>query len=371
MNNNGFNGQIELPEELCEKTKDAVQAAVTKHNQVHRKRRTVLLSTAACLAVFAISIVSVKYFKQNQIAPSENPTSSGTGTHISDTPTANDEGIYLESNGNLPIPQSFTLNNKEYLQYSIGMSYEETKIKINQSDIGEMICELGAENLKEYSSHIYENWTDTIFLNAKVYRYTKAKSDSILIVQTTDGKYYLFSIDGVSGNSSITDLINDFSAGGVNEIIGIEIWQNTIVEFPDELGENGAPLVIGGKDSRPILKGTIKDKDTIQTILTILEKKHDKRNAADMPTDDNTKLMSDYGMYDIRIVFSDGQELDLPARDIDYTSDIHMPSGLLHDPSALDIHLRKGYFLIGEGDCYSINDSDYNELAAILEKYMS
>ncbi len=389
MNNNGFNGQIELPEELCERTKDAVKAAVTKHNQVHRKRRTVLLSTATCLAVFAISIVSVKYFKQDQLAPSENTTINGTQSTTADnpvnTPTKNDTVIYLENNNDKHPPQDFALNGKIYWQYSLGKSYSETKIKINQSDIGEMICELGAENLAKYSTS-YEQWTDNLFNKAKVYKYTRAKSDNIVIVQTTDGAYYLFSLFGLTDDQGMSGLLNAYTAGGANEIIGIEIWQNTILEFPDELGENGAPLGIERKEDRPIQKGIIKDKNEIQSILSILEREQNRFTDFDNPdyfdrnvTNDNYKLMSDYGVYELRIVFSDGQELELPGKNIDYSAS-SAPSELVFDPSALDIFVQKlcispSVEYNEQQDTgpysYSLSSQDYNELAAILEKYMS
>lgn len=389
MNYNEFNDGIELPDDLYEKTKSFAKRGIAKHNKVYRKRRTALLSAAACLAVFAISVVSVKYFKQDQLAPSGNTTINSTPSTTADnpvnTPTKNDTVIYLENNNDKHPPQDFALNGKIYWQYSLGKSYEETKIKINQSDIGEMICELGAENLARYSTS-YEQWTDNLFNKAKVYKYTRAKSDNIVIVQTTDGMYYLFSLFGLTDDQGMSGLLNAYTAGGANEIIGIEIWQNTILEFPDEFGENGALLGIERKEDRPIQKGIIKDKNEIQSILSILGKEQNRFTDFDNPDyfdrnveNDNYKLMSDYGVYELRIIFSDGQELELPGRNIDYSAS-SAPSELVFDPSTLDIFVQKlcisPFVEYNEQQdtgpySYSLSIQDYNELAAILESNIS
>ena len=146
-----------------------------------------------------------------------------------------------------------------------------------------------------------------------VYKY--AESDNLIIVQTNN-EYYIFYLNGLTTDYTIEDLLNLYTAKGDNEIIGIEIWQDEFYDYTIELpeGEN-----ITDRDIRPLLKGTITDKEVISSIVTTIkecnENKIDDINSYlsdyDKGLASEESLMSDDGEYKLRLIFADGQALIL------------------------------------------------------------
>ncbi|MDE6124015.1 MAG: hypothetical protein K2G22_02155 [Eubacterium sp.] len=234
-------------------------------------------------------------------------------------------------------------------------------IELKQSEIGELICTVDYSNLTEdltaFEPMDIENAKNNKFYQAKVYKYAKAKSDNLIIVNA-ENEYYIFYLNGLTTEYMIEDLFNVYTAEGDNEIIGIEIWQNELYDYTIELPEAED---ITGQDIRPLLKGTIKDREVIKSITDILSKSN-KESSDNLGTDltDFEKgltnvppLMSDSGKYELKFIFADGQELNL-------------------DKISLDISLQRDFFYFnichkGNVICYPLETADYDELVKLIE----
>ena len=175
-------------------------------------------------------------------------------------------------------------------------------------------------------------------------------------------KYYIFYLNGLITDYTIEDLLNLYTDKGNNEIIGVEVWQDEFYEYTIELPEAEN---ITGQDRRPLLNGTITDKEVINSIVnTIKECNENKIDDINSYLSDYEKglasensLMSDYGEYKLRLIFADGQKLNL-------------------DKNSLDITLKKDYFYFdichkGNPVYYKIENSKYNRMVELIESALS
>lgn len=169
-------------------------------------------------------------------------------------------------------------------------------------------------------------------------------------------------MNGLTTGYTIEDLLNLYTAKGDNEIIGIEIWQDEFYDYTIELPEEEN---ITDRDIRPLLKGTITDKEIITSIVNTIkgcnENKIDDISSYlsdyDKGLESEKSLMSDNGEYKLRLIFADGQALNL-------------------DKNSLDITLTKDYFYFdichkGNPVYYKIENSKYNRIVACIESALS
>lgn len=354
MNYNEYNEQINLSDDLYEKTLAGVKSAVTNHNQVQKRRKTVFLSTAACFVVLACSVTAVKYLSKS------SPSDALESTINMPIDNSNRDSNIIFNTEETKYPYKIIIDNKIYSQYYFGdeKGDKDNNIELKQSQIGELICEIDyfniTDDLSDFEPMSSEEAKTNKFYKAKTYKYTKAKSDNIIIVQAKN-EYYLFYLDGLTNDYTIEELLNIYTADGANEIIGIEIWQD---EFD---------CTFEDKEVRPLLKGILKDKDDISQILSILKKQYFKSRGYENHSSDyiealnnyyadttlNCPLMAEYGVYELRIKFSDGNDI-------------------ISDRNYLHIEIEEAecsVFICQKGNvtCYSLENSDYDKLTEIIE----
>lgn len=361
MNYTEYNNQLKLPDDLYKKTLAGVQSEISKHNQMQREKKFAYLSFAACFMILVTSISSVKYFNNHSSDTFETTHNSSTNNKSFSTDNRTIK-IKIEDT---KYPQKIIMDNKIYSQYYFGdaKADKNNHIELKQSEIGDFVCTLDYFNLtNDLSNYVpmpVEEAKNNKFYNALVYKY--AKSDNLIIVQTNN-EYYIFYLNGLTTDYTIEDLLNLYTAKGDNEIIGIEIWQDEFYDYTIELpeGEN-----ITDRDIRPLLIGTITDKEVMTSIVnTIKECNENKMDDIDSYSSDDDKgleseksLMSDDGEYKLRLLFADGQALNL-------------------DKNALDITLTKDYFYFdichkGNPIYYKIESSKYNRIVAFIASALS
>ena len=300
MNYTEYNNQLKLPDDLYKKTLAGVKSEISKHNQIQRKKKVAYLSFAACFMILVTSISTVKYLNNNSSDTFET-------THNSST---NNKGFSTENRTikikieNTKYPQKIIIDNKIYSQYYFG----------------------------------------------------DAKADK------SNNEYYIFYLNGLTTDYTIEDLLNLYTAKGDNEIIGIEIWQDEFYDYTIDLPEEEN---ITGQDIRPLLKGTITDKEVISSIVNTIKKCNENKiddinsylNDYDKGLESEKSLMSDYGEYKLKLIFADGQKLNL-------------------DKNSLDITLNKDYFYFdichkGNPVYYKIENSKYNRMVELIESALS
>ena len=361
MNYNEYNNQLKLSDDLYEKTLAGVKSGISKYNQKQRRKKSAYLSCAACFVILMSSFSAVKYFNKNSAANHPEPTQNNH-THNSD----DNSSIKIKIE-NEKYPYKIIINNKIYSQYY----FEDEKgdfnnhIELKQSEIGELICTVDNSNLTEdltaFKPMDIEDAKNNKFYQAKVYKYANTKSDNLVIVNA-ENEYYIFYLNGLMTEYTIEDLFNVYTAEGNNEITGIEIWQNELYDYTIELSEAED---INGQDIRPLLRGTIKDREVIKSITDILRnnnKEHSGNPSADLSDYEKgltsvPPLMSDSGEYELKFIFADGQELN-------------------PDKISLDISLQKDFFYFnifhkGNVICYSLEAADYDELVKLIESSVS
>ncbi len=362
MNYNDYNSQLNLSDDLYEKTLAGVKSDILKHNRIQRRKKSACLSFAACFVILVSSLSAVKYFNRN--------TSADISKSTHNTPTE-DSNVSAKENRTIKInteetkyPHKIIIDNKIYSQYYFGdeKADKDNNIELMQSQIGELICELDYSNLTDdlstFAPLTVEKAKNNKFYKAMVYRYAKSKSDNLIIVKA-DNEYYIFYLDGLIAEYTIDELFNVYTATGANEIIGIEIWQNEQYNYTIELPEAED---ITGQDVRPLLKGTIKNKEVIQSIINIISKNNKKINSDDAGdylidyenglTNEN-QIMSENVEYELHLIFADGQELNL-------------------DKNSLDISLNNDYFYFnicnkGDSVLYKLKETEYNRIVELIE----
>lgn len=361
MNYNEYNNQLKLSDDLYEKTLVGVKSGITKHNQIQRKKKSAYWSFVACFVILVSSFSVMNYFNKNSISNDLNPTQN---TPIQNSDDNSSIKINTEKKKH---PYKIIIDNKIYSQYYFGDEKGDTQnnIELKQSDIGELICTVDYDNLTEdldsFEPIDIEKAKNNKFYQAKIYKYANAKSNNLIIVNAKN-EYYIFYLDGLMNNYTIKDLFNEFTAENNNEIIGIEIWQNELYEYTIELPETDD---ITSQGVRPFLRGVIKDKVTINSIIDILKRnnKESKNTFGEVLMDyengsaGENLLMSDYGEYELRFIFADGLELNL-------------------DKNSLGVLLSKDcfYFNICHKEnfiYYGLEDSEYNKLVELIESSIS
>ena len=360
MNYTEYNNQLKLPDDLYKKTLAGVKSEISKHNQIQRKKKVASLSFAACFMILVTSISTVKYLNHNSDAIETTHNSSTNNKGFStDNRTIK---IKIEDT---KYPQKIIIDNKIYSQYYFGdaKSDKNNNIELKQSEIGDLVCKLDYYNLTDdlsnYVPMTLEEAKNNKFYKALVYKY--AKSDNLIIVQTNH-EYYIFYLNGLTTEYAIEDLLNLYTAKGNNEIIGIEIWQDEFYDYTIELPEGKN---ITDRGIRPLLKGTITDKEVISSIVTTIkecnENKNDDINGYlsdyDKGLASEESLMSDNGEYKLKLIFADGQALNL-------------------DKNSLDITLKKDYFYFdichkGNPVYYKIENSKYDRMVEFIESALS
>ncbi len=357
MNYNEYNSQLNLSDDLYEKTLAVVKSGISKHNQIQRRKRSACLSFAACFVVLVISVSAVKSFNRNSTANISEPTSN-TATGNTNVSEKENRAIKINTE-ETKYPHKIIIDNKIYSQYYFGDEKADTNnnIELKQSEIGELICELDYSNLTDdlstFAAMTAEEAKNNKFYKAMVYKYAKSKSDNIIIVKAGN-EYYIFYLDGLTTEYTIDELFNVYTAEGANEITGIEVWQNELYDYTIELPEAEN---ITGQDVCPLLKGTIKDKKTIQSIVNILSKNNN--NASNDLTDNENSLandnqiMSENGEYELHLIFADGQDLKL-------------------NKNSLDISIKKDCFyfnICNKGNLilYKLEYTEYNKLVEFIE----
>ena len=346
MNYTEYNNQLKLPDDLYKKTLAGVKSEISKHNQIQRKKKVASLSFAACFMILVTSISTVKYLNHNSSDAFETTHNSSTNNKGFSTDNRTIK-IKIEDT---KYPQKIIIDNKIYSQYYFGdaKADKNNTIALKQSEIGDLVCTLDYFNLtndlSNYVPMTVEEAENNKFYKALVYKY--AKSDHLIIVQT----------------NTIEDLLNLYTAKGDNEIIGIEIWQDEFYDYTIELPEEEN---ITDRDIRPLLKGTITDKEVITSIVNTIkgcnENKIDDISSYlsdyDKGLESEKSLMSEDGEYKLRLIFADGQKLNL-------------------DKNSLDITLTKNYFYFdichkGNPVYYKIENSKYNRIVAFIESALS
>lgn len=360
MNYTEYNNQLKLPDDLYKKTLAGVKSEISKQNQIQRKKKVASLSFAACFMILVTSISTVKYLNHNSSDAIE-------ATHHSST---NNKGFSTDNRTikikieDTKYPQKIIIDNKIYSQYYFrdAKADKNNTIELKQSEIGDLVCTLDYFNLtndlSNYVPMTVEEAENNKFYKALVYKY--AKSDHLIIVQTNN-EYYIFYLNGLTTDYTIEDLLNLYTAKGDNEIIGIEIWQDEFYDYTIELPEEEN---ITDRDIRPLLKGTITDKEVMTSIVNIIKECNENKlddissYLSDYDKGESKKsLMSDNGEYKLRLIFADGQALNL-------------------DKNSLDITLKKDYFYFDichkeNPVYYKIENSKYNRIVAFIESALS
>lgn len=357
MNYNEYNIQLNLSDDFYEKTLAGVKSGISKHNQIQRRNKSVCLSFAACFVILVSSFSVVKYFNRNlsaNIYESTNNKSTGDSSV-----SAKENRIIKINTEETKYPHKIIIDNKIYSQYYFGDEKADTdnNVELKQSEIGELICELDYSNLTDdlstFAAMTAEEAKNNKFYKAMVYKYAKSKSDNLIIVKAGN-EYYIFYLDGLTTEYTIDELFNVYTAEGANEITGIEVWQNELYDYTIKLPE---AKNITGQDVRPLLKGTIKDKKAIQSIVNIISNKNN--NVSDDLTDNENspanenQIMSENGEYELHLIFADGQELKL-------------------NKNSLDISIKKDCFyfnICNKGNLvlYKFGDTEYNKLVELIE----
>ncbi len=347
-----YNDKIQLPDELYEKTLSSVKSAISKHNKIQKKRKTVLLSAAACFVVFVCSISVLKYFGQNNTINNIETTANSTIN-----PQKNDQTIKIVSD-ETKYPYKIIIDNKIYSQYYLGDEKADkgNNIELKQSEISELICQLDYFNLTDDLSNFKpmssEKAKTNKFYKAKVYKYAPAKSDNIIIVQVKD-EYYMFYLDGLTTEFTVEELLNEYTANGVNEVVAIEIWQDELYNYTIDLPEAED---ITEQGVRPLLVGTIKDKKQLQSILEIIANNNgvidNNSSDCDKGSQDQNSLMSERGEYELHLVFANTQELNLNGVSLNIT--------IKNNYFYFDVCNKENSLLFG------LESADYNKLLDII-----
>ena len=128
---------IKAPTYSKAKVKSAIKAEISEKNKKKALQTRIVISMAACLAIFAGALSVSKYNNNSKIDDS---------TTQEKTISINEDQSIKDS------PQRIIIGNKYYFQYASPELEEKLNVKndkaeIKQSDIGELICTLTEKNI--------------------------------------------------------------------------------------------------------------------------------------------------------------------------------------------------------------------------------
>lgn len=310
---------IEPPAILKDKTQVRVKEAIEKRNMIAKKRNT-FLSAAACF-ILIVGIVSA--LKNDKLQPNKLTSDVGS-VQTSAEMSSEQEHFYVKLEDNSHSKQGaqkIILNGKIYLQYcdkskKAGWGDDNGNIILNKSDFGNPVCTLRGENLYDWTESgmlMDDNSAkENRFLNAKVYEYTKVKSNTVYIVQTAD-EYYLFTLSGYVKKQSFSDIMDTCTASDSSKIKSIQIWQDEVYEFKYRVQDE----YIKGNDLRPICVGEITDSTKIEALINVFKKpaenitNEELRAGGYVDLTNSMEPMCDRGEYNLVIKFKDNTELNM------------------------------------------------------------
>lgn len=252
---------IKAPTYSKAKVKSAVKAEISEKNKKKALQTRIVISMAACLAIFAGALSVSKYNNNSKIDENYSTTQEKT-ISINDDQSTKDS------------PQRIIIGNKYYFQYAPPELEEKLKVKnnkaeIKQSDIGKLICTLDEKNIIDMDD-LDENTLDkksaekNEFYDAEVYS-VKSIDSSLILVKTSKNYYYFHLVD-LKSASGFDDILKIYSLDKSNKISSIEVWQDEIVD--DYM------TVFNGKKiktqtSKDIKIKTISQEDKINEIISL------------------------------------------------------------------------------------------------------
>ena len=350
MNYNDYISSVEPKKELKDITKASVQAAINEQNRLRIRKRNIVLSSAACFVVLAVSVVSFNALNNNTppiIGESEaslssnepkttkpnstinnnttltternstsqtrkpNNTTNNNTTHTTsennkiNNTTVNTTDSAIQ-NGKIIInteivdskygAQKIIVDGNVYLQYCNRgnkqcWGEDNGNVVINGEDIGGEITTIDSNNLVEdgitLSTLDISSAKSNTFYNAKVYQYKKCKNGTVLVVKTKNS-YYLFTLKGFVNKTSSGKIIDIYTASGNNPV---------------------SKEVLYYKDKKV---STITNSEDIERIINILSMSHTNYNTSEIASKGYIRDDGDYdSLYKIELTFKDKTDLTI------------------------------------------------------------
>ena len=346
MNYNEYINSLQPGEELKDKIRNSVEHEIAEQNRIRIRRRNVILSSAACFVLLAVSVVSIRALN-NSTPPVTGKTETSLGdktttkrTVPETTIVSNKITINTNNNGQKSMPQRIIVNGYGYFQVCDNSKKDHWgddngNIVIEESDIGDMICLLKADNLvdedalEDMATMSDSQAENNRFYNAKVYKYSKCKNGTVLIVKTSDD-YYMFTFSDFLESVGIDEVLNLYNANGNNTLKEIEI-----IKCDEESSFNDKNL------------RTITNQKDINKIIELLSKENTAANG-DETISKYSDDISNGAPYKIVATYTDNSELSI----LIYPHFINLEIGVPNDYNY-----------------YEISDEEYNGiLSAIGEK---
>lgn len=305
MKYNDYISSLNPRDELMDKTRKSVNAAVIEQNKIHTRRLNLILSSAACFIVLAASVLTINGL--NRSAPltpnnNSNTVSSKTISTTKTTKTTKTIIINTDNDSQKSMPQRILINGYGYRQVcdnnkKAGWGEDNGNVVIEENDIGKKICTIKAENLlddeslEEMATMSESKAKSNSFFGAKAYKYNKCKNGTVLIVKTKD-EYYLFTLQNFTDKVTIKEVYNLFSADGKNPVNEIKVVKSDKhSSFNDKL-----------------IKTVKKDKTKkIISLLNEINKAIEEEEVFDKYSND----IESEDLYHIEILFEDGTSFKL------------------------------------------------------------
>lgn len=306
MNYFDYINNLKPDNNLKNKTKSRVMFEISKQNTKKSNLKKASISIAACFIVLIISISISRVLIKN----SDN-IHNATETEKLTTQNVYSDKILVSvaSDGLAAGPQTVLLEDKLYLQYCKGdiiKKYEsdDKKIEINKSDIGELVYTINEYNLVDGMNMKFLKGLDTEtakhnkFYNAKVYKLKNCKNDTVFLVKrdVKEDEYYFFCLKGVNSKNTVSEVIDIFTLGESNPIKYINVFQQ------DSKSKNIESY---------IKKTTIKDSETVNSVIDILRSCSINCNAYDIVSKGYVENEFSEDDYLLEIVFDDNTKLNV------------------------------------------------------------
>lgn len=301
MNYFDYINDLKPNDNLKNDTRARVKFEISKQKIKKNNIKKAYISMAACFIVIVVSVIASK-------ALTKNPDYIGTPTGTPETEQNSSEKILVSvaSDGLAAGPQTVLLGDKLYVQYWDESILQETetdddKIRINKSDVGELVYTIDEDNLVDSTSFKFLNKLDTEtaqqneFYNAKVYKLKNCKNNTVFLVREdkTDA-YALFFLVGIHSNNTVSEIIDIYTANGSNPIKYIDVKQ-----------QNSESKHIESYINKTI----IRDAEAVNSVIDILESCSTKYNIYDMIDNDLVKDEFTGDEYLLELVFDDETRL--------------------------------------------------------------